>query len=92
MKESRVRIEAALKNLPALVEWQPGDTLKDLGVRSLVVSGETDPLTGGANAERAADALGATHVLMAGVGHSPIIEAPDDFMDIWLDFVGNREG
>jgi pimeloyl-ACP methyl ester carboxylesterase len=82
------RLEAALKNLPALVDWHPGDELGRLaesGVRTLVVSGALDPLTGGANAERAAQALRARHVLMQGIGHSPIIEAPEEFVRILME-------
>jgi pimeloyl-ACP methyl ester carboxylesterase len=48
------RIEATLRNLPALLSWRPGDRLMEIGVPSLVVSGELDALTGGANAARAA--------------------------------------
>jgi pimeloyl-ACP methyl ester carboxylesterase len=76
------RTEAALRNLPALVEWKPGDRLKETGVPVLVVSGELDLFTGGANADRAAAALGAPHIVMPGVGHSPIVEAPDEFVTL----------
>ena len=68
---------ATLENLPALVAWQPGDRLQATGVPALVISGEGDPLTGGANADRAAAALNARHIVLPGVGHSPIIEAPE---------------
>ncbi|HMA35782.1 MAG TPA: alpha/beta fold hydrolase [Chloroflexia bacterium] len=71
------RLTATLANLPALVAWQPGDRLGETGVPALVIDGELDPLTGGANAERAAAALRARHVVLPGIGHSPIIEAPD---------------
>ena len=81
------RIEAALRNLPALVAWKPGDALRALGHRSLVVSGALDPLTGGANAERAAAALGARHVVLEGVGHSPVIEAPDLLVRLMLEHI-----
>lgn len=81
------RLSAALKNLPALLAWKPGDALGEIarsGVRVLVVSGALDALTGGANAERAAQALGAEWVVMQGVGHSPIVEAPDEFVSVVL--------
>lgn len=68
---------ATLENLPALVAWQPGDRLQTTGVPALVISGEGDLLTGGANADRAAAALNARHIVLPGVGHSPIIEAPE---------------
>lgn len=78
-------LEAALRNLPALIEWKPGDKLKETGVKALVVSGSLDPLTGGANAERAATALGARQVIMQGVGHSPPIEAPDSLVALLVE-------
>jgi pimeloyl-ACP methyl ester carboxylesterase len=82
------RIEAALRNLPALVAWQPGDRLRATGVPALVISGPLDPLTGGANAARAAEALGARHVVMPGLGHSPNVEAPDQFVALLLEHIG----
>jgi pimeloyl-ACP methyl ester carboxylesterase len=86
------RIEAALSNLPALVEWKPGDQLKQAGVPTLVVSGELDPLTGGANAERAAEALAARHVVIPGVGHSPNIEAPEEFVSLLMEHMQPNGG
>ena len=71
------RLEAALRNLDALVVWRPGDRLAAIHAPKLVIAGALDPLTGGANAERAAAALGARLVTLDGVGHSPNIEAPD---------------
>lgn len=78
------RLTAALANLPALLAWQPGDRLQATDVPALVISGEQDALTGGANGDRAAAALGTRHIVMPGVGHSPIIEAPDAFMALLL--------
>ncbi len=71
------RIEAALRNLDALIAWRPGDRLATIGAPTLVIAGALDPLTGGANADRVAAALGARLVTLDGVGHSPNIEAPD---------------
>ncbi|HKP54402.1 MAG TPA: alpha/beta hydrolase [Chloroflexia bacterium] len=79
------RIEAALRNLPALLEWKPGDKLKETGVPALVISGQLDVLTGGANADRAAAALGAQHIIIPAVGHSPIVEAPGEFTTLLAD-------
>lgn len=78
------RIEAAVRNLPALVDWHPGDTLRETGIPALVIVGTADPLTGG-NADRAAMALGAKLVVMEGIGHSPNVEAPDEVMKHLLD-------
>jgi pimeloyl-ACP methyl ester carboxylesterase len=71
------RIEAALLNINALLAWTPGDRLRAIHAPKLVIAGALDPLTGGANADRAAAALGARLVTLDGVGHSPNIEAPD---------------
>jgi pimeloyl-ACP methyl ester carboxylesterase len=71
------RIEAALRNLDALLAWRPGDRLAAITAPRLVIAGTLDPLTGGANADRAAAALGARLVTLDGVGHSPNIESPD---------------
>jgi pimeloyl-ACP methyl ester carboxylesterase len=78
------RLEAALRNVPACLNWTPGDRLRDTGVPALVIDGAQDILTGGPNAERAAVALGARHVVMPDVGHSPNIEAPDAFVALLL--------
>jgi pimeloyl-ACP methyl ester carboxylesterase len=84
------RVEATMRNVPALINWRPGETLRSIGVPSLVVSGEFDALTGGANADRTAAALGTKHVTMQGVGHSPNIEAPERFVELLLPFVSKQ--
>src|SRR3954452_19130414 len=71
------RLEAALRNLPALTKWKPGDRLRETGVPALVIDGDGDILTGGANIQRAATALGARAVVLTDIGHSPNVEAPD---------------
>jgi pimeloyl-ACP methyl ester carboxylesterase len=81
------RIEATLANLPALLKWKPGDSLREIGAPALVISGEMDALTGGANAHRAAEALGAEEIVMPGVGHSPNVEAPDRFVELLLGHI-----
>lgn len=84
------KLSAALRNLPALLNWQPGDQLGELvtsGVKVLVVSGTLDALTGGANAERAAQALRAERVVMPGVGHSPILESPEEFVRVMMSVI-----
>ncbi len=80
---------ATLENLPALVAWQPGDRLQTTGVPALVISGEGDLLTGGANADRAAAALHARHIVLPGVGHSPIIEAPETVVALLVQHMNN---
>jgi len=81
------RMEAALRNLPALVAWKPGNSLRETGVPSLVIDGDRDLLTGGDNARRAAEALGARRVTLQGTGHSPIIEAPGEFVRLLLEHI-----
>jgi pimeloyl-ACP methyl ester carboxylesterase len=71
------RLAAALGNLDALLAWRPGDGLAAITAPRLVIVGALDPLTGGANAERAAAALGTKLVTLGGVGHSPNVEVPD---------------
>jgi pimeloyl-ACP methyl ester carboxylesterase len=85
------RVEATMRNVPALINWRPGDTLRNIGVPSLVVSGELDALTGGANAARTAAALDTRQVTMQGVGHSPNIEAPDRFVEVMMSFIKGDE-
>jgi pimeloyl-ACP methyl ester carboxylesterase len=79
-----------MENLTALLEWKPGDSLRQTGVPTLVISGEHDPLTGGDSAHRAAQALGAEEVVMPGVGHSPNIEAPDRFVELLVKHIGEH--
>ena len=71
------RIDATLRNLDALEAWTPGDRLATIRPPKVVIAGALDPLTGGATAARAAEALGTPLVTLDGVGHSPIIEVPD---------------
>jgi pimeloyl-ACP methyl ester carboxylesterase len=78
---------AALHNLDALLSWKPGDSLRDLPMPKLVVNGANDVLTGGAVAERAAQALGARHEVLPAVAHAPNLEAVDAWMRLLLDHV-----
>ncbi|NVB36630.1 alpha/beta hydrolase [Pseudenhygromyxa sp. WMMC2535] len=81
----RQRWAATLHNLDALVNWKPGDALKQLTMARMVVEGEQDPLCGGETARRAAEALGARRVRMAGVGHSPNLEVPARFAALLVE-------
>ncbi|MFL5735387.1 MAG: alpha/beta fold hydrolase [Chloroflexia bacterium] len=85
------RIEATLRNVSALLGWKPGDRLgsiADAGVPVLVVVGEQDQLTG-PTASRAAQVLKASKVIIPGVGHSPNIEAPSEFVRVMFDHIRN---
>lgn len=81
---------ATLRNLPALLDWKPGDSLRAISAPKLVISGEQDPLCGGPNAARAAQALGARQVVIPGVGHSPNLEAPDEFVRVMIGFLAEE--
>ncbi len=74
------RLAAVLGNLPALAEWRPGERLRAAGARALVLAGEHDILVTDAVSARAAEALGCRRIVLPGVGHSPPIEAPDQFV------------
>lgn len=79
---SRQSLDAALGLIPALLEWKPGDRVGTIAVPSVVISGALDLFTGGPNAERVAKALGCELVTMEGVGHGPMLEAPDRFCEV----------
>lgn len=70
------RVIAAERNLAALTEWSPGDSLRALTMPRAVVSGILDVLTGGSNAQRVANALYTELIVYENVGHCMPIEAP----------------
>jgi len=76
------RIEAAVGNMLALSSWKPGDALRAIKAPKLVIGGALDPLITPAVVERVASLLGVAPVLLAGVGHSPNLEAPDTVMTL----------
>lgn len=78
-------MDATIETLNTLQDWQPGDQVREIAVPKLVVGGEQDLLTGGAVAVRAAEALGARHVVLPDIGHSPNIEAPDVFVQLLIE-------
>lgn len=90
---SAQRLEAAVASVPALLEWRPGDRLREIAVPRAVIAGALDAFTGGPNAERVAAALGCELVTMEGVGHGPMLEAPERFAEIlwrWIDRADER--
>ncbi|MDP9265148.1 MAG: alpha/beta hydrolase [Chloroflexota bacterium] len=85
------RLEAALAVIPALRSWAPGDRVAEIRVPRAVISGALDAFTGGPNAERVATALGAELITLSGIGHGPMVEAPDAFMRALLASLGVRD-
>jgi pimeloyl-ACP methyl ester carboxylesterase len=84
----RQRPEATLATLDALCDWAPGEKLRALaGVPALVVSGERDMLSTLDVGKRTAELIGARHEIVAGVGHSPNLEAPDTLVALFHSFV-----
>jgi pimeloyl-ACP methyl ester carboxylesterase len=82
------RREASLATLQALMDWAPGERLKDSStLPSLVVSGEKDLLSTVEMGQRCANLLGARFQVMKGLGHSPNLEAPRDFVELWKEFL-----
>lgn len=70
------RLEATLRTLDALRDWQPGDRLRALTMPRKLVIGARDELTGGTIAARAAEVLGIEAINIPDIGHSPHLEAP----------------
>lgn len=65
------------------------DTLADLDKPVLVVWGETDTLTPTAANVTRYSAAGLSPRIIAGSGHSPMVERPDEFLSAIEDFVSN---
>lgn len=74
------RLSAANGAINALRAWKPGDALRQIGAPALVIGGERDPLVTAETVKRAAEALGVEAQIIAGVGHSANLEAPDRFV------------
>lgn len=68
--------------------WKPGDRVGTIRVPRVVISGSLDAFTGGPNAVRVAQAMKCDLVTMPGVGHGPMVEAPDRFCEILWTHVG----
>ena len=84
------RLAAVEANLPALQAWRPGDRLRAIVAPALVLAGALDILITDAVSARVAEALGCRRAVLAGVGHSPPIEAPDLFAEHLLAHVLGR--
>ena len=69
------------------MEWRPGGRVAAVTVPRVVVTGSLDAFTGGPNAVRVAQAMGCELIVMEGVGHGPMVEAPDRFCEILFDRV-----
>jgi pimeloyl-ACP methyl ester carboxylesterase len=87
----RQRPIATMRNLDALIDWRPGDRLRALTMPRVVVDGERDRLCGGETARRAAEVLGCERVVLAGIGHSPNLEAPAAVARVIADVVRSAD-
>ncbi len=77
--------------LPALETLDLESVLAGVEARSLVVWGEHDR-SGWDNGPALADALGAQELVLPGVGHMPMIEAPYSFGQAVSEFIGVGRG
>ena len=81
------RWEATKANVEALANWKPGERLRGIPCPKLVIGGENDPLVNAVIVEKAATALAALRVIMPGVDHGMVIEAPDRFLSYFTEFI-----
>jgi len=81
------RWEATKANVDALADWKPGKRLRSIPCPKLVIGGENDPLVNAMIVEKAAAALHALRVMMPGVDHGMIVEAPDRFLSDLTEFI-----
>lgn len=81
------RWEATKANVDALANWNPGKRLRGIHCPKLVIGGENDPLVNAVIVAKAAAALDALRVMMPGVDHGMIIEAPDRFLSDLTEFI-----
>lgn len=87
------RLEASLAVLPAMAAWAPRERLRALrGLPSLILSGAKDPLCTVEMGHQCASLIGAQHQVLADVGHSPNIEAPQRVVELWEAFVRHPRG
>jgi pimeloyl-ACP methyl ester carboxylesterase len=74
----------------ALGNWRPGESLRAIRCRTLVIAGAKDIVVPPLLARRAAEVLSARFVLLANVGHSPPIEAPETFARLLFGHIGGQ--
>jgi pimeloyl-ACP methyl ester carboxylesterase len=86
------RLTAALAAVDALASWKPGDRLRSLPCPKLVIGGARDLLILPAVVTRAAEALGASCVMLPEVGHSPNLEAPEAVMELLITQLRHQSG
>lgn len=87
MEGHEQRWEATKDNVEALANWKPGERLGGIRCPKLVIGGENDPLVNAVIVEKAARALDALRVMMPGVDHGIVIEAPDRFLSYFTEFI-----
>ncbi|MDQ3756912.1 MAG: alpha/beta hydrolase [Actinomycetota bacterium] len=77
--EFETTLEAVMRQLDAIRQWDPGDALLQADVPIRVVHGDADPLIPYENGVRLAQRLGVELVTFEGVGHGVPFERPDEF-------------
>lgn len=79
------RLQSALKNRPALMNWNVERKLSRLPLPTLIVRGERDNLVSQENAERAARAFPQARLAtIAKAGHCLALEAPEQVVQLLL--------
>jgi pimeloyl-ACP methyl ester carboxylesterase len=78
-----------MKSLRGLIEHDMVPLYKDIEAPTLVIWGENDMIVPAENAEIAANAIpDVKKVVMPECGHVPMIEKPDEFNRLSLEFLG----
>ena len=87
--EMDIRFNAYMKSLRALIAHDMVPLYKDIEAPTLVIWGENDMIVPAENAEIAASAIaGVKKIVMPECGHLPMIEKPDEFNRLSLEFLG----
>ena len=85
--------DAALQSLAALATTDMRDELPAIGLPTLVISGELDPICPSpASAYMAERIPGSRHVVYAGCGHAPFLTHSEEFNACLADFIREVRG
>jgi 3-oxoadipate enol-lactonase len=87
-EEGRLSLEAAtppegvMRQLQAIMQFDPGATVDGLDIPTVVIHGDHDPLVPYENGVRLAKKLGCELVTLEGSGHALEFERPDEVADL----------